>query len=104
MASVSKGNFHSSAIRSQIIISIDVHCMVNMARLGIKEVDKDFDVSHVSTSGPRSSRDTRLRLAFPIQADTFNSPAIDLGLGSRPAKVLASGFCSPIFTVCLPLE
>ena len=66
--------------------------MVNVVRLGIKEVDNDFDVWFVSTSGPRSSRDTHLRLDFPIQADTYNSPAVDLGLGSRPTTVLASGF------------
>ena len=49
---------------------------------------------------------TRLakRLAFLVQAETFNLPAADLALGSRPARVLVSGFCGPIFTVCLPFE
>ena len=52
MASTNKRNFNTSAIRSQIIISIDEHCMVNAVKWGIKELDKDFDGCLVRNAGP----------------------------------------------------
>ena len=52
MASMKERNFYASVIRSQIVKSIDEHCMVNVKRPRTKGVNSDCNDRLVGTSDP----------------------------------------------------